>query len=281
MRKVIVISVCSILIFSGCGTYSGEGAYMGATLGSILGSAIGGISGGPRGSDFGTVIGMAGGAAIGGAIGAKADQKADEEVHEHYERVQQRKAREQGYTYKDDMYGGMKTPEDESGFDATNSGDDRIYDFNGNDYTGNYSATEPTVNLPASSSVDELAANYRFNPMIEIRNARFVDDNQDGNLNRGEICKVIFEIVNCSDKPLLDIQPLVVEASGNKNIYISPSIHVENILPGDKIRYTAMVKAGKRLKDGNARFCLSVLQGDKAISKVTEFDIRTVKKVQQ
>ena len=64
---------------------------------------------------------------------------------------------------------------------------------------------------------------------------------------------------------------------GNAHIYISPSIHIESIAPGKGVRYTALVKADKKLKNGMARFALTVLQGQKSISKVTEFNIRTSK----
>ena len=43
--------------------------------------------------------------------------------------------------------------------------------------------------------------------------------------------------------------------------------------PGRGVRDTALVKADDRLKPGNVKICLSVLQGDKAISKVVEFNI--------
>jgi hypothetical protein len=74
------------------------------------------------------------------------------------------------------------------------------------------------------------------------------------------------------------VQPTVIETTGNKNIFISPNMHVEKIEPGMGIRYTALVKAGKKLKDGKVQICISVLQGNRAISKVSEFNIRTVKK---
>ena len=66
-------------------------------------------------------------------------------------------------------------------------------------------------------------------------------------------------------------------ATGNAHIYVSPSIHIESIAPGKGVRYTALVKADKKLKNGMARFALTVLQGQKSISKVTEFNIRTSK----
>lgn len=252
----------STFLLSSCGTYTGSGAYVGGSFGSILGSAIGGLAGGPRGSDIGTIVGMAGGAAIGAAVGSQADQQRQKAIEERHERISQR----------NQDYDGNNG----SGFDSSNSGDDRLYDFNGTDYTGNYSAQQPTTSLP-SSSVSEIDENLSYCPNLEIVNARFVDDNQDGKLNRGETCKLIFEVMNRGSKPIFDVVPTVVETTGNRHIYISPNIHVERIDAGKGIRYTAMIKADNRLKDGNARFCVSVLHGDKAVSKVNEFNIPTCK----
>ena len=85
---------------------------------------------------------------------------------------------------------------------------------------------------PAESSVDKLAGNYQYTPNIEIINARFVDDNQDGILSRNEVGKIIFEVMNRGDKTISDVQPSVLETTGNAHIYISPSIHIESIAPG-------------------------------------------------
>ncbi len=266
----MILVASAAMLLSSCGTYTGAGAYTGGMFGSILGSAIGGISGGHRGADLGTIVGMAGGAAIGAAIGAAADEQNREEVHEHYQRVQENKAR--GVN----PYGGNRERcNDDSGYDATGSGDDRLYDFGSSDYTGDYTASVPVTSLPASSSVEELTSSYSYDPQVEIVNARFVDDNQDGVLRGDEVGKIIFEVVNHSSEPVYDVQPTVVEANGNKHIYISPSVHVEYLAPGGAIRYTAMVKGDRKLKDGTALFCLSVIQGTEKISKVTEFKVRT------
>ena len=75
---------------------------------------------------------MAGGAIIGASTGAKADRRAKEDVHDHYEKVQQRKARERrnqsgydNYNQTDDY--AQPNRVDGSGFDSTNSGDDPIW----------------------------------------------------------------------------------------------------------------------------------------------------------
>ena len=266
MKKVILLMLCSSLVMGSCDTYTGSGAYAGGSIGSILGSAIGGLSGGPRGSDMGTIIGMAGGAVVGAVIGSQADQAhADREAAYQQDRVERRSGSDYSntpVTYNPEI------------FDSNNGGDDRLYDFKGKDYTGDYSAQTPTTSMP-TATVEELGARFFYSPTLEIVNARFVDDNEDNCLNRNETCKVIFEIVNRGHAPVYDVVPTVVETTGNKHIFISPSIHVEKISPGSGVRYTAMVKADRKLKDGMARFCVSVIHEGKSISKVNEFNIPT------
>lgn len=277
MKKSLTIALSSLLILSGCDTYAGSNAYLGSNIGAILGSAIGGINDGPRGSDVGTIIGMAGGAVVGAIIGNSADQRAHDEMVEHREAVKQRRMEQQQNEMPESNYSSNDTDNYTSGFDATNSGDDRIYDFSSSDYTGNYSAQAPKEQMPQNSSVEDLAQSFTYTPSIEIRNARFVDDNEDGKIQRDEICKIIFEVINRGNQPLTDVVPTVIEANGNRHIFISPSMHIESIAPGKGIRYTAVIKADNRLKEGNARFCVSVIQGGKAISKISEFNIPTIR----
>ena len=277
MKKSLTIALSSLLILSGCDTYAGSNAYLGSNIGAILGSAIGGINDGPRGSDVGTIIGMAGGAVVGAIIGNSADQRAHDEMLEHREAVKQRRMEQQQNEMPESNYSSNDTDNYTSGFDATNSGDDRIYDFSSSDYTGNYSAQTPKEQMPQNSSVEDMAQSFTYTPSIEIRNARFVDDNEDGKIQRDEICKIIFEVINRGNQPLTDVVPTVIEANGNRHIFISPSMHIESIAPGKGIRYTAVIKADNRLKEGNARFCVSVIQGGKAISKVSEFNIPTIR----
>ena len=264
MKKVILLMLCSSLVMGSCDTYTGSGAYAGGSFGSILGSAIGGLSGGPRGSDMGTIIGMAGGAVVGAVIGSQADKaQADREAAYQQDRVERRSGGD---------YSNAPVTDNPEIFDSNNGGDDRLYDFKGKDYTGDYSAQQPTTSMP-TATVEELGARFSYSPTLEIVNARFVDDNEDNCLNRNETCKVIFEIVNRGHEPVYDVVPTVVETTGNKHIFISPSIHVEKISPGSGVRYTAMVKADRKLKDGMARFCVSVIHEGKSISKVNEFNI--------
>lgn len=290
MKKVVILSVCASLMLSSCGTYTGEGAYAGAQIGSVLGSAIGGISDGHHGYHVGTIIGTVGGAVIGGAIGNKADRDMQTRTEERHRRIQEREQNRQSGvestdTYDDDMYQGgpRKAPnkqnnrvpegQDDSGFDESNSGDDRIYDFDGSDYNGDYSAQKPVQKVPEAATNGQM----KYAPEVEIRNARFVDDNQDGKLSRGEMGKIIFEVYNKGSWPIKDVVPTVIETTGNRHITVSPSVHVEKINPGKGVRYTAIVAADNRLKEGTAKFCASVIVDNREISKISEFNIPTGK----
>lgn len=294
MKKSVVIGMSALLLLSSCETYTGMGAYTGTTLGSIFGSAIGGIAGGPHGSDVGTIVGMVGGAVVGAAVGSASDQRVqqrrdDDEAQYRRDKAERDAARQHRNQhdygdYGSRSYGSMQPQNSSAGqeeqgrvFDPNNSGDDRIYDFNGSDYTGNYSSQQPTVSMPMQSSVEDLASNLKYTPYIEIKNARFIDDNQDGKIERGEMCKVIFEVFNRGKQTLYDIVPTVIEANGNRHIIISPNMHVEQLQPNSGIRYTALVKADNKLKAGTAKICLSVVQGSKSISKVTEFNVPTLR----
>lgn len=260
MKKVCLISVSVLLLLSSCGTYTGMGAYTGGTFGSIIGSAIGGISGGRQGSNVGTLIGMAGGAMVGAAVGAAADN-AQQREYEQYKADRQQRMEERQRSQRN--YGGQvqtQGSDDGSGYDPSGSGDDRLYGF-GEDF-----GTAPVMRS------DKLAD-------LEIRHPRIMDASRDGELTRGEEARMVFEVYNNSSEPAFQVLPSVLEVTGNKHIRVSENVLVECIQPGKGIRYTAVIKADDRLKDGEAVFRISVFQKNKEImSQAREFRIKTSKR---
>lgn len=262
MKNTLMALIASAVLLSSCGTYTGQGAYVGGSFGSILGSAIGGIAGGWRGSDVGTIVGMAGGAAIGAAIGAAADQKQAEQV-EQYKRERAQRQDRYGQSRRAESAGSY----DDSGFDATNSADDRI-DFDGAGPTG-------PVGSVGSTTVEPMTDNAK----LEIRNINILDGDRDGVLRAGEECKISFEVMNCSGNPVYDVRPMVTEVTGNKRIYISPNLHVESIPPHTGIRYTASLLADKKLKDGNAVIRVGVAHGSSQdVASNQDITIKTSRK---
>lgn len=285
MRKDMILLVSGAVLVSSCMTAAGAGAYAGSSLGSVVGSAIGGIAGGPRGSDVGTLIGMAGGAIVGGAIGNSADKQAKAEQSERLgqrnERIQrQKRAAARNQQYDDDTYAhsyddtythsyngtyDSQNIDPSQMVDNTNSGNDCI-DFNA-DTTGYGSSS-------VSASTLERADAER----LEIKNVSFTDANGDGILEADEEGKMVFEIYNHSDLPVFGIIPTVKEAEDNRHIHISPSILVEQIGPGSGIRYTAAVRADRRIKNGEARLLVSAEHDGKPVSYVTVVKVNTMKR---
>ena len=98
---------------------------------------------------------------------------------------------------------------------------------------------------PAERPVEEVYTEPYNNSSalstLYIRNLRFIDDSRDHILNGGENSKIIFEIMNEGSETAYNVIPSVTEISGTKQIHISPSILVEQILPGNGVKYTATV----------------------------------------
>ena len=298
MKKGSVIMMGAALLVSSCTTGAGAGAYAGSSLGSVLGSAIGGIVGGPHGSDVGTIFGMAGGAVVGGALGDAAEKKQAQEQHEVLSRRNQRIQREKAQhrsaqQYDDDTYASGNSAnyvgddfDPSQMVDNSNSGDDRI-DFGAPSSSGANATmgNAPMSNAPMSnaspsqsvdaSRVEQIYGNAKSDGKLTIRNVRFADSNGDGMLSGDEIGQVSFEIYNETDAPIYNFDPSVVEAEANKRIYISPSVRVENIMPGQGLRYTATVKADRRIKDGEIRLLVSAQKEGKPISYVTVVKVAT------
>lgn len=264
------------LLVSSCTTGAGAGAYAGSSLGSVLGSAIGGIVGGPHGSDVGTIFGMAGGAVVGGALGDAAE-KAQRRSAQQYDDDTYASGNSRSYSNGGNSANYVGDDFDPSQMvDNSNSGDDRI-DFGAPSSSG---ANAPMPTAPSSQSVDasrveQIYGKAKSDGKLTIRNVRFADSNGDGVLSGEEIGQVSFEIYNETDAPIYNFDPSVVEAEANKRIYISPSVRVENIMPGQGLRYTATVKADRRIKDGEIRLLVSAQKEGKPISYVTVVKVAT------
>lgn len=271
MRRVFATALSAALLLCGCGTYTGQGAHTGAGFGMVLGSAIGGITGGPRGHDVGTIVGMAGGAVVGAAVGNAAEKKKQQKYEDY------KQQRQDSYG----VYDNVGQNGDDSGFDPNHGGDDRII-FDEPANTG--STVQPETLTPhtiSASQLEKLMPGYsiKYNSLIEIRNAAFIDSDGDGVLMAGEQSKVSFEIMNRSNRPIRNVMPTVIETTGNKRVHISPSICVEQIMPNRGVRYTATVMGDKKLKKGEINIRIAVAQdGNEITSQIKEFKITTKRK---
>ena len=113
---------------------------------------------------------------------------------------------------------------------------------------------------------------------LRVTNIRFIDDNRNHIIDAGENSKLVFDIVNEGDVVAYNITPVIEEVSGMKHINVSPSVQVSYMAQGDRIRYTATIAGGKRLKSGEATFRVYTTESNGAVSETHEFSLPTAKK---
>ena len=238
MKKAMMMMIGAGLLLSSCGTYTATGAYTGGQFGQVIGSAVGGINGGWRGHEVGSIVGTVGGAAAGAAIGSAIERGQQRK----YEKRQQ-KAQQQRGNYDKRGY-------DQGGYyDPQGRGDDRI-DFYGDNHVGG----------------------------LEVRNIQIMESRRDGYLTRGEELTVIFEVMNNSDRPVRDIQPIVEETTRNRHIHISPARQIASIAPHQGIRYTASLVADQGLKNGQIGLCIGGAENGRPVqSQLYSYQIPTNK----
>lgn len=110
---------------------------------------------------------------------------------------------------------------------------------------------------------------------LRITNIRFIDDNRNHTIDAEENCKLVFDIVNEGDVSAYNITPVIEEVTGMKHIGISPSAQISYLPQGDRVRYTATISGGKRLKSGEAVFRVYTTESNGAVSEAHEFSLPT------
>ncbi|MBO5251434.1 MAG: hypothetical protein J6B31_05495 [Bacteroidaceae bacterium] len=113
---------------------------------------------------------------------------------------------------------------------------------------------------------------------LRITNIRFIDDNRNQVIDAEENCKLVFDIVNEGEVPAYNVTPIVEEISGMKHLTISPSAQISYMPKGNRIRYTATIAGGKRLKTGEAVFRVYTSESNGALSDSHEFSLPTARR---
>ena len=214
----------------------------GAFVGGGFGSIIGSAIGGISGGHHGSHVGTLIGMAGGAIVGAAIGNAADQAEQRRYEEYQR-------------------------------------------DRDEHYARTDRHARVNRDTRTDDDAKPNQFefrkaDAVVNIvRNALFRDASGDQVLVAGEECTVTFEIMNKSRQEVFDIQPVVYELTGNKHIHISQNLHIESILPGKGIRYTATIRADKKLREGTARLRVGIVINNREVEGQTyEFVVPTKKK---
>lgn len=110
---------------------------------------------------------------------------------------------------------------------------------------------------------------------LKIVNLRFIDDNRNHLIDAGEDAKLVFDIVNHGRVPAYNVVPVVEEVTGMKHLSISPSTQISYMPVGNRIRYTATIRGGRKLKNGQAEFRVYAVESNGAVTEVHEFALPT------
>lgn len=148
-----------------------------------------------------------------------------------------------------------------------------------------YGVDEYSIQTYPSNSRNEDWRTYRndWEPVsgLQIVNLRFVDDNRNHWIDAEEECKLVFDIVNRGEMPAYNVMPVVEEQSGMKHLQISSPVQIAYMPVGNRIRYTAIIQAGKKLKTGEAAFQVYAVESNGAVTEVHTFTLPTQKRIKK
>ena len=128
------------------------------------------------------------------------------------------------------------------------------------------------------NAVSTPSESYYAPSGLRITNISFIDDNRNHTIDADENCKLVFDIVNEGDVSAYNITPVIQEMSGLKYLAVSPSAQISYLPQGDRVRYTATIIGGKRLKTGEAKFRVYTTESNGAVSEAHEFTLPTAKR---
>ena len=135
------------------------------------------------------------------------------------------------------------------------------------------------VTTPRTETVEAVSMeDYDALSGLRVTNIRFIDDNRNHVIDAGESCKLVFDIVNEGEVPVYNVVPVIEELNGMKHLAISSSAQIAYMAVGDRIRYTATVVGGKKLKPGNALFRIYTTESNGMMSEMREFSLPTAKR---
>lgn len=144
-----------------------------------------------------------------------------------------------------------------------------------------YPADEYYVETSPSSSRYENTPSYAPLSGLRIVNLRFIDDNRNHVIDAEEDSKLVFDLVNDGDVPAYNVTPVIEEMNGMKHLLISPSAQIAYMPAGNQIRYTATIRGGRKLKTGQAQFCVFVTESNGAVTEAHEFTLPTQKRIKK
>lgn len=135
---------------------------------------------------------------------------------------------------------------------------------------GSGAAQQAGVNAPSLSAVSLNTS------AVRLENFHFVDGNNNQAIDRGEACKVMFDVVNTGNSAVRDVTPQLEVVDGEKGITLGGATTISSIPAGGRVTYSVPVVA-RKVKSGEAVFQAYATEASGAVTETIEFSLPTRK----
>jgi len=236
MKKVLISLAMSSLLFASCADGFLRGGDPGAIqVGSIIGATVGSVIG----NNMNHWNGYALGAMVGSVTGAVVANEATKPHNDQY--IENDYANNSQPIVNQDNTIGQNTI--------------ACQNQNINQY--------PNTNQSINTNQDNkgVASDYRdrvSDTNLDVRNIRFVDQNRNKIINKGETCHLIFDVYNSGNVTAYAVRPVVTIVDGEKDLAISVPPMVKMLMQGEVVMYDVVLRAPKTIHNTFTTFRIEV-----------------------
>ena len=249
MKKVLISLAMSLLLLASCANGFLRGGDPGAIqVGSIIGATVGSVIG----TNMNNWNGYALGAMVGSVTGAVV---ANEVTKPH----------DNQYIENDYANNSQPIVNQYNTADQNNISDQNI---------NKYSNTNQSINMNQDNK--GVASDYRdrvSDTNLDVRNIRFVDQNRNRIINKGETCHLIFDVYNSGNVTAYAVRPVVTIVDGEKNLAISVPPMVRMLMQGEVVMYDVVLRAPKNIHNTFTTFRIEVHDRDGYSNNYRQFSI--------
>lgn len=128
-----------------------------------------------------------------------------------------------------------------------------------------------------SKSLNSTDGNEHVNnAKLIIQNIRFIDQNRNQVIDKGEKCHLIFEISNSGFITAYRVSPILTIVNGDELTLSTPS-QVKMLMPGEVIIYDIIIHADRRLSSGFSTLRIDISDRNGYYADYRQFTLNTQK----
>lgn len=113
-----------------------------------------------------------------------------------------------------------------------------------------------------TSTSESVTLDFGFPSLKANDDLVFIDDNENGQIDPGEACAIIFTLANKSQYPAQDVLIKPSEINGLQGLIIPPQIKIGSLTAGASRKVEVGIIAEDSLETGTANFSFAIFEGD-------------------